>query len=89
MNISRCGIDCDACEFKISKECPGCYEVGGKPFWAKDGKCDLYECAENKNLPNCGKCGEFPCGMLEEWAKEGDGERIRNLKNMESEENEK
>ena len=51
MNISRCGIDCDACEFKISHECPECYEVNCKPFWAKNG----------------------------------DSERIRNLKNMERE----
>ena len=85
MNLSSCGIDCDVCEFKISEKCTGCYEVKGKPFWAKDGdsKCDLYQCAENKNLPHCGKCKEFPCGMLEEWAKEGDGERIRNLKKRE------
>lgn len=85
MNISSCGIDCDTCEFKKSGECTGCYEVKGKPFWAKDGdsNCDLYECAETKNLAHCGKCRKFPCNMLEEWAKEGDGERIRNLKRLE------
>ena len=81
MNLSSCGIDCDACEFKVSNGCPGCSEVKGVPFWAEGSgnRCDLYECAEDKNISDCGKCKNFPCDMLEEWAKEGDGERIRNL----------
>ena len=84
MNLSSCGIACDVCEFKIAGKCTGCYLVSGKPFWAEQNNCvcDLYECAGNKGLPHCGKCGEFPCDMLEEWAKEGDGEGIRNLQMM-------
>jgi len=83
MNLSSCGIDCDACEFKVSENCPGCQKVKGKPFWAKDGgRCDLYICAEKRNLAHCGNCGDFACDMLKEWAKEGDGERIRNLENL-------
>jgi len=76
MNLSSCGIDCDACKFKEEKGCLGCHVLRGKPFW---GECDLYACAAEKSLPHCGKCKDFACDMLKEWeAQEGDG-RIQNL----------
>jgi len=82
MNLSSCGIDCDACEYKTENKCGGCRLCApkGKCVWG--GRCALYDCASGKNLQHCGECGEFPCAMLEEWAKEGDGERIRNLKKL-------
>ena len=80
MNLSFCGIDCDTCKYKIEQNCPGCRAVQGKPFWAGDGSCDLYTCATGKDLPHCGKCGEFPCGTLKEWAAQENPERIGNLK---------
>ena len=83
MNISSCGIDCDACNYKVENKCEGCHIVAPKGECVWGGRCELYDCAAGKNLPHCGKCDDFPCAMLEEWAKEGDGERIRNLKNIE------
>lgn len=82
MNLSSCGIDCDVCKFKVEQDCPGCYVVKGKPFWSNEGTCDLYACAVGKNLPHCGKCDEFPCGMLQEWASSEGPERIDNLRTL-------
>ena len=87
MNLSSCGIDCDACKFKIEANCIGCHALKGKPFWVKEGICDLYSCASGKNLQDCGKCVEFPCGMLQKWANTEEGEnglRIRNLQTREA-----
>ncbi|MDR0936756.1 MAG: DUF3795 domain-containing protein [Oscillospiraceae bacterium] len=88
MKLSSCGIDCAACKFSVEQgqRCPGCYAVKGKPFWSTDGICDLYVCAADKGVHNCGKCGEFPCGMLQTWAYQEEGEngqRIENLRNLE------
>lgn len=76
MNLSICGIDCDMCKHKTENNCPGCRVLKGKPFW---GHCDLYACAGEKDIPHCGKCGEFPCKMLKEWATAENPERIQNL----------
>jgi hypothetical protein len=95
MKLSSCGIDCAACKFSVElgQSCPGCHAVTGKPFWSNDGACDLYTCASEKKLHNCGKCGDFPCGMLTEWASGTDdttglpenGQRIENLKQVAAE----
>ena len=77
MNLSSCGIDCDACKFAADQNCPGCYALKGNPHW---GECDLYVCAVRKGVPHCGKCDEFPCDMLKEWSSAENGERIDNLK---------
>jgi len=76
MNLSICGIDCDECKYKAENDCQGCRAIKGTPFW---GECALYICAIKKNLPHCGKCEEFPCGMLKEWATGENPERIQNL----------
>ena len=76
MNLSSCGIDCAVCKFQTEQNCPGCRVHQGNPFW---GKCDLYACATGKRLPHCGKCADFPCGMLHEWASSENPERIQNL----------
>ena len=83
MNLSSCGIDCDVCRFKTEQNCPGCGVLEGKPHWSREEACDLYACASDKNLPHCGKCGEFPCAMLQEWASSENAERIENLKERE------
>ena len=80
MNISSCGLDCDTCHFKVEENCPGCHALKGKPHWSREEACDLYACADEKKLPHCGTCGEFPCGMLKEWASGEGPERIDNLK---------
>jgi len=82
MNLSSCGIDCDLCKFKLEASCSGCYTVKGQPFWSSEGSCDLYACANGKNLHDCGKCGEFPCGMLKEWANSEEGENGQRIKNL-------
>ena len=76
-NYSVCGIDCDQCKYKEEQNCSGCKAKQGVVFW---GKCDLYACSKDKKLEHCGKCSEFPCEMLKEWASSENPERIDNLK---------
>ena len=85
MNISVCGIDCDACKYKEEQNCPGCRMHKGRPFW---GECDnLYDCVVSKDLPHCGKCGDFPCQKLIDVHKaenpDGNGIEIENLRALE------
>lgn len=61
MNISSCGINCDKCKFKEEQNCTGCHAHKGQPFW---GVCELYACADGKDISHCGKCSEFPCQKL-------------------------
>jgi len=82
MNLSSCGIDSAACKFAVEQNCPGCHEVKGKPFWSSNGVCDLYLCASEKGLHNCGKCGGFPCSMLHEWACQEEGENGQRIENL-------
>lgn len=82
MNISMCGIDCDSCKFYKENRCEGCRISAPKGECVWGGRCELYDCAEGKNLPHCGKCESFPCAKLEEWAKEENPERIDNLKKL-------
>lgn len=60
---SRCGINCDTCNYKDSMNCQGCIKIEN-PFWADDKGCPVKQCCENKSLLHCGLCGEFPCDML-------------------------
>jgi hypothetical protein len=67
MKTSACGLICEECHF-YQKECNGCYQVKGKPFWTADENspdiCPLYDCSINKKgLENCGKCKELPCNL--------------------------
>ena len=86
MNLSSCGIDCDACKFKTEVSCAGCHALQGKPFWAKGKTCDLYACASAKHVPDCGKCAEFPCAMLNKWANTEEGENGQRIKNLQARE---
>lgn len=73
---SRCGILCSECTEGKQLGCIGCAKVD-KPFW---GDCPVKICCESKNLEHCGKCSEFPCGLLNEFAYDkehgDDGKRI-------------
>ena len=80
---SRCGISCadGHCKQEWGVDCPGCINIE-KPFW---GECPLKKCCEEKQLENCGKCGDFPCALLTGFAYdkehgEGDGSRIEQCK---------
>ncbi len=78
-NYSRCGIDCSNCRYRTEMNCTGCKSIQGNVFW---GKCDLYACIKNKNIEHCGKCSNFPCKMLKEWASKENPERIENLHSL-------
>ena len=59
-----CGYSCNICEH-FEKECPGCEETGGKPFWTAyvDTKtCPIYDCCVNeRKYLHCGKCPDLMC----------------------------
>lgn len=86
MNISVCGIDCDACKFKLQGKCQTCRIAAknGQCVWG--GRCDTHDCATNQGLPHCGKCAKFPCEQLLNIHKsenpDGGLIEIENLKNM-------
>jgi len=80
MDISVCGIDCGACAHKKENKCEGCRIVAPKGECVWGGRCELHDCAAEKNLPHCGKCDGFPCAKLQEWAASENPERIDNLK---------
>lgn len=78
---SRCGIDCSSCKYLEEKVCMGCVHME-KPFWAD--ACSVKTCCENKEMDCCGRCDEFPCGLLKSFAydaQQGDnGLRLENCK---------
>ena len=77
---SRCGILCSKCKYREEAGCKGCVNID-KPFW---GVCSVKLCCEERALEHCGKCGEFPCDMLNQFAydkEQGDkGRRIEQCK---------
>lgn len=77
---SRCGIICSECKYKEQMNCKGCVNID-KPFW---GSCEVKSCCEGKGLSHCGKCDDFPCDLLNQFAydkAEGDdGKRIEQCK---------
>lgn len=62
-------------------DCNGCQAAEGKLFW---GECEVAKCCIAKGHSHCGRCREFPCAVLHEYAhhpEQGDkGKRILNLK---------
>ncbi|WP_322199476.1 DUF3795 domain-containing protein [Acutalibacter intestini] len=78
-NCSVCGIDCGACKFREEQNCAGCKAIQGQVFW---GACELYACNAEKEQEHCGKCPQFPCGKLKEWAAAENPERIDNLRRL-------
>lgn len=78
-NYSVCGINCDTCKYKEEQNCKGCKLSEGKIFW---GECELYKCSAEKKYEHCGKCSDFPCAKLKEWASRENPERIDNLKSL-------
>ena len=83
MKLSVCGIDCSKCGHLINSQCIGCRKAApeGKCVW--NGRCDLFDWSTNKKVEHCGKCAEFPCAMLKEWAASENPERIQNLIDLE------
>ena len=77
---SRCGIVCSKCKYRVEMNCGGCVNID-RPFW---GECAVKSCCEGKELENCGRCGDFPCEVLNQFAydkEQGDnGRRIEQCK---------
>jgi hypothetical protein len=78
---SYCGLCCEKCEFRKTTNCGGCIATCGMPF---HGKCDVADCANEKQLAFCGDCAEFPCDLLKRYSYDpvhGDnGARIANVR---------
>jgi hypothetical protein len=74
---SRCGILCGECEYREKMNCAGCVNIE-KPFWGDS--CPVKNCCEGKKLEHCGKCDDFPCDLLKQFAYDkehgDDGKRI-------------
>lgn len=74
---SRCGILCRECEYRDKMNCGGCVHID-KPFWGDS--CPVKSCCEGKGLKHCGKCNDFPCNLLNQFAYDkeqgDDGKRI-------------
>jgi len=69
LKIPPCGAYCDNCVV-YKKQCAGCIETNGKPFYIKDsGKdiCPLWECAIEHKVEHCGLCKEFPSDKFLNW----------------------
>lgn len=61
-----CGLVCSECEY-LGEQCNGCVDCSGKPFWAKDKPCPIYDCCVNtKKFSHCGECKELPCKIFED-----------------------
>ncbi len=64
VEIAFCGIYCAACELhlkgnKDGKKCKGCTHP------SMESKCDVFLCAKEKKVANCGLCESFEtCGKL-------------------------
>lgn len=79
-NYGSCGINCESCNHKIDKECKGCKEMKGNPFW---GECDWYVCSHEKGFEHCCCCSDFACDRLvEAVCGEGATDAINNLKEL-------
>ena len=67
MDLSVCGLVCSECAYH-PKECGGCREVEGRPFWVDPGStgCELYQCSIDKQYDSCGDCAELPCKQFRE-----------------------
>lgn len=53
MSETYCGKSCDACEYKISEQCPGCAEGPGHNEY---GACELAKCCRKKGHEKCSMC---------------------------------
>lgn len=62
---SLCGLHCTGCSFKESHGCGGCIATCGRPF---HGECPVAVCCQEKQLPHCGECRDFPCALMSMYA---------------------
>lgn len=56
---------------KKGPHCCGCHGDRNK-HWS--GDCSILKCCvDERKFEHCGKCGEFPCPRLKDWANQGEG----------------
>lgn len=70
MKIPPCGSYCKNCLYFKRKECSGCVETNGKPFYIDQTEkdiCPVWECAIGRKVKHCGECDDFPCDMYLDW----------------------
>lgn len=70
IKIPPCGSYCDNCLCLKRKECAGCVETNGKPFYIDQTEkdvCPVWECAIERKVEHCGMCSDFPCDMYLDW----------------------
>ncbi|MEM1557592.1 MAG: DUF3795 domain-containing protein [Thermoproteota archaeon] len=68
-NIPPCGAYCEACK-NYGRECAGCVETNGKPFFLKEiglDVCPVWWCVEKRGVGHCGNCEDFPSGDFLNW----------------------
>jgi hypothetical protein len=75
---------CSSCSEKDKCGCEGCLSDSS-------GDCEIKVCCENKGIPHCGMCSDFPCDLLRNTSFDesdgDDGERILNCKKWADEAN--
>ncbi|AGB01211.1 DUF3795 domain-containing protein [Methanoregula formicica] len=63
-----CGYSCSDCDHH-GKECRGCPETKGIPFWTAFigiDHCAIYDCCNNdRKFPHCGKCPDLMCNRFD------------------------
>lgn len=62
---TRCGLQCEGCEYIKSCNCCGCIATNGVPF---HGACPVAECCQSKGFVHCGECPEIPCELLSRYS---------------------
>lgn len=66
-----CGVDCAPCPDYASGACPGCR----KSVWPEDDTCPPVVCCQERGIRLCGRCGDFPCAMMQEFYQESESHR--------------
>jgi hypothetical protein len=85
-----CGYSCSECSY-LWKECTGCGNTRGKPFWTQFAGvdiCPIYDCCVNdRMLAHCGKCPELICERFTRFKDPGltEEETRASLRDMEQE----
>lgn len=62
---TRCGLQCEGCEYKESCNCGGCIATNGNPF---HGECPVAQCCQEKGYVHCGECPDIPCKLLSDYS---------------------
>jgi hypothetical protein len=95
--LTPCGLDCSQCSIHLRTDeeldywrkknvdpdkirCDGCRSDREGHHWSPDCKI-LQCCVDGRGLEFCARCPDFPCRVLEEWARKYD-HHARAVKNL-------